>query len=113
MSCSLVGADRSLLSSCVQRRNKKQLDILMVKTKLAPRNSMPKSAGSVLMMTLPPFPSMVLFSILVLGARKDGRKGVKKKERKKDPQSSQRPATVIHGNSDKRSTQLLLIEQLL
>jgi hypothetical protein len=38
-----------------QRLKKKKLDILMVKNKLAPRNSMPQSAESILPILMPPF----------------------------------------------------------
>ena len=39
--CLLVTVGCGLLSSHVQRRNNKKLDILTVKIKFAPRNSMP------------------------------------------------------------------------
>jgi hypothetical protein len=53
----LVAIGQSLLSSHAQRRNnkKKKLDILTEKIKLAPRNLLLQSAGSNLMITLPPF----------------------------------------------------------
>lgn len=71
---------------CKQRRNKKKLNILTAKIKLALRNSMSPSAGSSLMIMLPPSPLTVLSPIYVRGWR-----GWKKEE---EPQSTQSPATA-------------------
>jgi hypothetical protein len=49
----LVAGGHSLSYNCAQRR-KKKLDILTVKIKLAPKNSIPLIRGG-LMITLPPF----------------------------------------------------------
>jgi hypothetical protein len=59
----LVGG--CLLSSCVQRRNEKKLDIPTVKIKLAPRSSAPHSAGSSLVIFCPLLP-LPFFSLLCL-----------------------------------------------
>lgn len=56
-----------LLSSRVQRRNnKKKLDILTKKINLVPRNSMPQSAGSSLIIMSSPLP-LSFFSLLPSG----------------------------------------------
>jgi hypothetical protein len=56
----LVAVDHSLSSSCAQRNEKKKVDILLLKTKeLAPKNPMPQSVDSNVMLMMPS-PSVLL-----------------------------------------------------
>lgn len=68
-----------LLNSCVQRGNKKKLDVLRTKIKLASWNT-----GSGLMIVMPLFPLAIFFSPFCVGGlkgwKKRGRKGWKKEE---------------------------------
>jgi hypothetical protein len=57
----LVVVGVSWLSTCAQRRNKRKLDILAAKIKLAPKNLTPLSAGRSLRTTPPPFWALTLF----------------------------------------------------
>lgn len=98
----------SLLSSHVQRRNKKKLDILMVKIKLAPKHCY--SAGSSLI-TLPllfpdliqgalPFP-LILFPLLhsVRGCK--GRRRGGEGEREMNPQRNKDQLHNVHSTKPK------------
>lgn len=81
----LVVVGQVLLSSPVQwRRKKKELDIWTVKTKLAPRNSMPLICRTILK-TTSPFVFTVLFLCL---SNVRGLKGRKRGVRKRNPQGS-------------------------
>lgn len=90
----LVEAGCGSSSSLVQRDEKKKVDILMVKTKLAPKNSMPltsreKSNDMVILFPTPDFIQAFLSLLPTVGGWK-GRNGMEKGGREKNSQSSHR-----------------------
>ena len=63
--CLLAAVGHSLLSTHAQRRNnKKKLDILMVKIKLAPRNLVPLVNRKLSNNNIAPFPLYPFFSFI-------------------------------------------------
>ena len=93
VACGLFAVGCGLLNSHTQRRNKKKLDILNVKIKLAPRNSTPLSHRKWFKDNVAPCPLYLFFSP-VQGQGVE-RVGERSGERKKSPQSSLRQLQLL------------------